>query len=92
MLKTQNIGPGHPMFNKDVHPGFTQVLVHNDDELQQTIVAQFYGVFAKRLAALFVQKFNEFSPEKIDQKSNDLPYSQLDLVNFNGIPRPITPN
>lgn len=89
MLTTLNIGGSHSMFNHSVAPNFTQVLVLDENH---EVVAQFYGVFAKKLARIFIQKFNEFSLEKIDQNSDDSLYSQLDLVNFTGVSRPITPN
>lgn len=51
---TQNIGPGHKLFNPN-HTGYTQVLVLKND----VVIAQFYGFQAKRHAALFVRQLKK---------------------------------
>lgn len=58
MYTTKNIGPSHAWYNH-ARNDFTQVLVvfeHEDD--RETVVAQFYGMQAKILAADFVERFN----------------------------------
>ena len=58
LIKKQNIGPGHPLFNHNIKPEFTQVLVIlvGNESVEDMIIAQFYGAMAKQFAARLVDK------------------------------------
>jgi hypothetical protein len=59
MYKTKNIGRSHGWYNHQYKGFSTQVLVvfvHEDNS--ETVVAQFYGMQAKIIAADFVERFN----------------------------------
>ena len=58
LIQTQNIGQTHPMFNHNIKPEFTQVLViiKGNEQTEDIIVGQFFGAMAKQFASRFVQK------------------------------------
>ena len=55
---TKNLGPEHSEFNKN-YPGFTQVQVIKKLPKGDYVVAQFFGMTAKILAAKFISSFDK---------------------------------